>query len=657
MNRSFLIVIVALFCPLSATAQPPTLSHAVPGAIAPGKSTDVTFFGGNLAGATGLWSSQPFSTELATGIEQNGQKPGEVVYRFHASAETPLGIFGVRVATGKGTSNVRLLMVDDLPSVNRSGANTSREAAQVIPLPCAVDGNCNPEQTDFYKFTVPTAQRVSLEVVARRLGSPLDPVMRLFDASGRQLGRSDDEPGIPADCRLALDLAAGDYVVEVRDIRYQGGGSHRYRLRLGNFPLPTGCYPLAVQKGTTASVQPLGQFLGNAAPVGFAPAAQAADGPINLTSNIAGGQGSSWASPLVTSVAEQTEKEPNDTPETATPVAFSGGINGRLEQPGDRDWYQFEAKANQRFVLSGQTRTLGSPSDLFLRLYKPDGSVQAEIDDVGADEGTLDVTFPIDGVYKLRVEDVARRGGPQHAYRINVAPYRPGFSLALEADKFDVPQQGVLVAKVTCARRDYKGPITLSIAGAGEGFVLQNNVIPDDKNETTMSVTLPPALKSGTVAAIQVVGQAKIGESDVRAVASTLVPLRKELGTLPYPPAGLDGNVGLGIAPVFPDYFQLVAAPTAMSLPQGKGPTTFKIQLTKANGFDDKVTLAVAGLPAGVAAKVPAIEKGQTEATIELSSAEAIPPGKYAFQVTGSAVFQNQPRTVTLAELMLESTP
>ena len=100
MNRYSLSIAVLLLSPLSAIAQPPTLSHALPGAVAPGKSTDVTLFGGNLAGATGLWSSQTLSTELASGVEQNGAKADQVVYRFHVSGETPLGIFGVRVATG-----------------------------------------------------------------------------------------------------------------------------------------------------------------------------------------------------------------------------------------------------------------------------------------------------------------------------------------------------------------------------------------------------------------------------------------------------------------------------------------------------------------------------------------------------------------------------
>src|SRR6185437_5395873 len=203
---------------------------------------------------------------------------------------------------------------------------------------------------------------------------------------------------------------------------------------------------------------------------------------------------------------------------------------------------------------------IGSPSDLFLRLYNAAGAQLAEAGDAGADEGAINFTFPEDGVYRLMAEDLLGRGGPEHVYRIEIAPYQPGFSLTLEAEKFDAPQGGVFVAKVTSARRDYNGPITLSVAG-GEGFVAANNVIPEGKNETVMSVTVPADVKPGQLRIIRIVGQAKIGDAEFRVTASSLAALRKQFNGLPYPPAALDGAVGLGIGPVFADFFQLAIEP------------------------------------------------------------------------------------------------
>ena len=64
-------------------------------------------------------------------------------------------------------------------------------------------------------------------------------------------------------------------------------------------------------------------------------------------------------------------------------------------------------------------------------------------------EGSLNYTFPADGVYRLRVEETNRRGGFDMVYRIVVTPYQPGFDLAAEAEKVNAPQNGVFVVKVT----------------------------------------------------------------------------------------------------------------------------------------------------------------------------------------------------------------
>ncbi len=274
------LAIAALLPAAQVLAQPPAVNYALPGAANPGQPTDITFHGGNLAGPSGFWSSLPGAKiELAPGIEGNGTKADQVVYRFTVPAETPVGVYAFRLATGKGVSSARLLMVDDLPSVADNGANKTIETAQPLPFPIAVDGACEAESFDYYKLNVVAGQRVSVEVVARRLGSPLDAVIRLLDASGRELAYSDDEAGLGSDGRFAHRFAeAGDYFLEIRDIRYQGGGNHRYRIRVGDFPLVSTPYPMAGQKGSTPKLLALGPDASGVAPINTAvPANAAAD--------------------------------------------------------------------------------------------------------------------------------------------------------------------------------------------------------------------------------------------------------------------------------------------------------------------------------------------------------------------------------------------
>ncbi len=658
MKRPIIAALIVGLLPASlAWGKPPSIGYTAPLGVEPGKATDVVFHGGDLAGPTGVWTSFPSTAELAPGVEKNGEDPAAVTYRIDVPAETPLGVAAVRVTTGEGVSNVRLLLVDDLPSARKAGDNKSLESAQPLTLPVAVDGACDAESTDFYKFSVAAGQRVSFEVFARRLGSALDPMIQLLTADGHELAYSDDEPSSGADSRLNHTFAeAGDFYLAIRDIRYHGG-SHHYRLRIGDFPLPTVPYPLAASKGSAAEVQVTGQSVELAGPLAVSMPAQVPGDRLNVVAGYAPGQGSSWVTLLATDTPDQLEQEPNDTPETSTPVTLPGALEGRFEAPADRDYFSFTAAKGQRWVFRGQTRSLGSPGDLFMRLYNAEGGVLAEAQDNGTSEGSINVTFPADGTYRLAVEDTNRRGGPDLVYRILVEPYEPGFTLAAAAEKVDAPQNGVFVVKVTAARSDYNGPITLSVEGAGEGCTVSSNVISEGKPETTMHVTLGSSLTQGQLALVRIVGQATIGETDFRTTASTLDALRGALSGLPFPPAVLDGELALGVGPVFPEFFQIAAATPIVPLTSAGATGSVKVQVTRTGGFEEAVNVALEGLPAGVTAKPAAIAKGQTEVAVELASAAAIPPGKHPIKLVGSASFQNQPQRFIVDQVALEGPP
>src|SRR5262245_35709792 len=82
---------------------------------------------------------------------------------------------------------------------------------------------------------------------------------------------------------------------------------------------------------------------------------------------------------------------------------------------------------------------------------------------------------------------------------------------------------------------------------------------------------------------------------------------------------------------------QVVANPTTLSVPQG-GTGSVTIALTRSGGFSGAVTLAIAGLPAGVTTTVtPAQLSGVTAgATIAVAVASTVPVGNYSATVTAS---------------------
>src|SRR4029079_19127030 len=132
-----------------------------------------------------------------------------------------LGFHFVRVATTRGVSNARLLCIDDLPQVVETATNRDVKTAQAVPVPCVDVGKADAEVTDYFKITVKAGERVSFDLLGRRLGSAFDPMLRIYDAkTGREVpgGMSLDAPGCQSDPRLTLTFKdAGDYLVEVRD--------------------------------------------------------------------------------------------------------------------------------------------------------------------------------------------------------------------------------------------------------------------------------------------------------------------------------------------------------------------------------------------------------------------------------------------------------
>jgi hypothetical protein len=241
------------------------------------------------------------------------------------------------------------------------------------------------------------------------------------------------------------------------------------------------------------------------------------------------------------------EIEPNGTPETATKIPVPSVINGRFSKPKDRDWFEFYASTGQRLVFSGKTRSLGSPCDLFMRLFNADGKQLAEADIAGANEGTLTNKFNEAGTYRLFVEELNRGGEPDFVYRVEVEPFHPGFDLSLETNKVEAASDGSFELKVTAARREYDGPITLSLAGLGDDFVLENNVIAEKKTEVSLRVKSPARVEAGQMFHFTIVGQARVDDADQETTASTMVALRRLWPLLRYPPLELDGPIGLGI--------------------------------------------------------------------------------------------------------------
>lgn len=665
--------------PASSSAAPleaTTLSHVSPSGLMPGETVQLQAIGGALNDATTLWTNipgavctlevpkPPAATKDKDGKPVEPPKPDPSRARFQVKLPpgTPLGIYGVRVVTAHGSSNIRLVMVDDLPTVYESN-NKSMATAQVVKPPVAIEGTAEAESFDYFKFHADAGQRLSIEAVARRLGSGLDPVLRLFNSDGRELAVVDDDESAGADARLTYTFKkAGDYVVQLGDNRYVGSATYRYRLRLGDFPLLVAPYPLGAQAGTKAVLQGVGAGVDKLDPIKLDVPKDTVGGQLVVAAKYAAGQGSGLATLAVAAGSEQVEAEPNDAVEKATPITTAGGINGRFEKPKDRDLYRFTAKKGDKLRFTGQTRKLGSPTDLYLKILSADGkTTHAENDDLGLEESAVEYTVAADGTYLLAAEDLLRRGGPQYVYRIECGKAAPGFALALDVEKLDIPAGGVGKAKVTPTRLGYAGPLKFRVEGPDAAKFTVTSGAPIAKGEIPLTITVPESLKPGTHLSIRIIGEAapeKGKENTAEGVAPTTAQLSpalsKLLGGMTNPPAALAEQVSVFIGDPIGELLKLTAAAKSVTLTGPTAKATLAIKLEKLNKFDDAVTLTVEGLPAGVTAAPVTVAKGKAEGVIEfVGSDKAKAAAAQPIKVIAAATFMDQPKKTTLGDLTL----
>ncbi len=119
-------------------------------------------------------------------------------------------------------------------------APDTREAAILLPEGHVINEKIAKDyDADWYKVELKKGSRLKFDIVARRLGSPLDARLRLYDAQGKLLKQSDDEEDDRegfithhADPQLMWTCPSeGEYYLRVTDTQNKFGEDYAYRLR------------------------------------------------------------------------------------------------------------------------------------------------------------------------------------------------------------------------------------------------------------------------------------------------------------------------------------------------------------------------------------------------------------------------------------------
>ena len=88
---------------------------------------------------------------------------------------------------------------------------------------------------DAFAIRARAGQTIQVEVFAARVGSPLDPILEVYDPDGDLLGRDDDDA--THDSRLTFQARAdGPHRLVIRDKRLEGGPGYLYRIEVEEPP-------------------------------------------------------------------------------------------------------------------------------------------------------------------------------------------------------------------------------------------------------------------------------------------------------------------------------------------------------------------------------------------------------------------------------------
>ncbi len=166
-----------------------------------------------------------------------GDPSGPIKQKVKVPTDDASGQWRLHCQTGEGISQAGFpfRIVKDLPNVVESGTNNTTETATAAPPQAAFNAFngiiAKPAEVDYFKFTAAKGQVADIRVHARKLGSPLDPVVYIGNAKGATITGNDDTGGPDSFVRFTAP-EAGEYVVWIHDHLRKGGADYFYRIEV-----------------------------------------------------------------------------------------------------------------------------------------------------------------------------------------------------------------------------------------------------------------------------------------------------------------------------------------------------------------------------------------------------------------------------------------
>lgn len=557
--------------------------------------------------------------EVVPPEKKEGEKPPEtkpnlpkIKLKFTVAPDAVPGVRDFRIVTPQGASTVGQIVVARDPIVSEAAENDTAAKAQEIKLPATVCGTIEKaEDLDYFKFKVEAGTALTFHVRSQRLLNRLhdmqirvDPMITLRNAGGGTLATSDNY--YAGDPLLYYKFEqAGEYLLEIRDVRYQGNGDWTYSIEINNRPFVTQALPLAVKPGVETKLSLVGYNLpaDASAVLTLPPETPAA---MRWVSPPVGGQTANEFALLVTNLATVAEGPRTADPAaaanplaTAQPFTVPATVCGRIENPGEIDLYAFEAKAGDKLSFEVVARRAQSGLDPIIRILNDKGGAISEADDttfhrvISADSTLENWSAPADGKFILEMRDLHLRGGPQYTYAIQVTRAEPHFLLESDTDKTLLAPGTSAVFYVRALRKNgFAGDVQLGVEGLPAGVTAVAGKILAAANDGCVILQAAPNAPAGA-ANIRITGTAAHPVPNGQPL--TLTAVAQHLQEY-YSPGGGRGNFPVDLHTVSVadpmDIRAVKISATAVPLKPGAS-QKIEVTIERAPGFKGNVTLDV----------------------------------------------------------------
>ncbi len=566
-------------------AEPPGIAYIFPAGGQRGTTVEARVGGYYFHGDAGITlesrgvRAEPRLEEMST-LFFNGpliQKPtsqGREDYpkdyraRITLAADAPLGHRPWSCSTFQGVTPAMKFVVGDLPELVETEIEGPEDPSDVAP-PLTINGRIFPrEDTDDWRVVLSEGVRLTCELAARELGSPLQGVLEVYGPDGRQIAPFEHSLSRAGDPRLTfITPTSGPYRIRVRDAAFNGGQSFVYRLTLHEAPRLSALFPLGGRAGEEI---PLAVY----EPGVSTPATRTLRLPVHPGLHqveLPRGPHHTLL-PVDVSVVPEAIRRPSGEVsglnDGLAPVPSV--LNGCILSAGEVHEWQVRLEPNVPLRADVVASALGSRLDSVLSLVDEQGREVTKNDDGpdGRADSSLQYTAPKGGLFTLRIQDrFARRGGPEFGYRLKLTQGDANdFQLRIPADFFNAtrvvseppPVEGKPAPKPPGLKLEVVGTggtqkeIRLELEGLPEGVDFEPKVIPA-KAKTADLRFLPSAKAAFGVYPIRIRGTLGEGETKLTrfaVVSGTVTAMNPPVATSPLPPMGSSSGTSSAAAPL-----------------------------------------------------------------------------------------------------------